>query len=88
MATCEQCGNDYDKSFAVTMGGRTMIFDSFECAIQALAPTCSHCHCRVIGHGMEKDLKFYCCAHCAHASGVPEMRDRSSTAKPKDVRPG
>ena len=33
MATCEQCGNDYDKSFAVTMGGRTMIFDSFECAI-------------------------------------------------------
>ena len=31
MATCEQCGNDYDKSFAVTMGGRTMIFDSFEC---------------------------------------------------------
>jgi hypothetical protein len=40
MATCEQCGNDYDKSFTVTMGGRTMIFDSFECAIQALAPTC------------------------------------------------
>jgi hypothetical protein len=39
MATCEQCGNDYDKSFAVTMGGRTMIFDSFECAIQALATT-------------------------------------------------
>jgi hypothetical protein len=23
MATCEQCGNDYDKSFAVTLGGRT-----------------------------------------------------------------
>lgn len=40
MARCEQCGNDYDKSFEVTMGGRTMIFDSFECAIQALAPTC------------------------------------------------
>ena len=37
MARCEQCGNDYDKSFEVSMGGRTMIFDSFECAIQALA---------------------------------------------------
>ena len=30
-------GNDYDKSFEVRMGGRTMIFDSFECAIQVLA---------------------------------------------------
>ena len=28
MARCEQCGNDYDKSFEVTLGGRTMIFDS------------------------------------------------------------
>jgi len=53
MATCEQCGNDYDKSFAVTMGGRTMIFDSFECAIQALAPTCPNCGNRIIGHGVE-----------------------------------
>jgi hypothetical protein len=30
MAICEQCGNDYDKSFEVSMAGRTMIFDSFE----------------------------------------------------------
>ena len=28
MARCEQCGNDYDKSFEVTMGGRTIDFDS------------------------------------------------------------
>ena len=35
MPTCEQCGNDYDKAFQVTMAGRTMTFDSFECAIQA-----------------------------------------------------
>jgi len=49
MARCEQCGNDYDKSFEVSMGGRTLIFDSFECAIQALAPTCPHCGCRIMG---------------------------------------
>jgi hypothetical protein len=30
MGKCAQCGNDYDKSFEVKMGGRTMIFDSFE----------------------------------------------------------
>src|SRR5262245_44192274 len=52
MAKCTQCGNDYDKSFEVKMGGRTMIFDSFECAIQALAPVCPHCGCRIIGHGV------------------------------------
>ena len=40
MGKCAQCGNDYEKSFEVTMGGRTLVFDSFECAIQALAPVC------------------------------------------------
>jgi DNA-directed RNA polymerase subunit RPC12/RpoP len=55
MAKCVQCGNDYDKTFEVTMGGRTMIFDSFECAIQALAPVCPHCGNRIIGHGVEHD---------------------------------
>ena len=59
MATCEQCGNDYDKSFAVTMGGRTMIFDSFECAIQALAPTCPNCGNRIIGHGVEHNGSIF-----------------------------
>ena len=30
MGKCAQCGNDYDKSFEVRMGGRTMIFNSFD----------------------------------------------------------
>src|SRR5262245_13056057 len=76
MARCEQCGNDYDKSFEVTMAGRTMIFDSFECAIQALAPTCSHCGCRIIGHGVEHDGTIFCCVHCAKKEGVKGLRDR------------
>ena len=29
-------------------------FDSFECAIQKLAPTCAHCGCRILGHGIEE----------------------------------
>ena len=78
-ASCETCGNAYDKPFKVTTSdGAEHLFDSFECAIQALAPLCAHCHCRVIGHGMESsDRKVYCCAHCAKASGRPEMRDRA-----------
>jgi GH18 family chitinase len=42
MAKCDTCGNDYAKTFQVTTGNRTMTFDSFECAIQAMAPQCSH----------------------------------------------
>lgn len=50
MARSEVCGNDYDKSFSVETDGEKHVFDSFECAIQALVPECSHCHCRIIGH--------------------------------------
>lgn len=78
MAKCELCGNDYDKSFEIKVGGRSHIFDSFECAIHSLAPTCAHCGCRIIGHGMEANGKFYCCAHCASVAGAKGMRDRAS----------
>src|SRR3712207_220711 len=73
---CEVCGNLYDKSFEIRMGGETHVFDSFECAIHALAPTCAHCGCRVIGHGMETEGVFYCCAHCASQHGIQEFEDR------------
>ena len=43
MAQCDVCGNDYDKSFQVTVAETTMTFDSFECAIHAFAPTCANC---------------------------------------------
>jgi nitrite reductase/ring-hydroxylating ferredoxin subunit len=77
MAKCDVCGNDYDKSFRVTQGDRTMTFDSFECAIHAMAPRCPHCECRVIGHGTESKGKIYCCAHCAKKAGVTGVDDRA-----------
>lgn len=43
MAICEVRGNDDDKAFPVTSGGKIHHFDCFECAIQALAPSCKHC---------------------------------------------
>ena len=76
MAKCDSCSNEYDKAFTVTMGGRTHTFDSFECAIHKLAPTCATCGTRVIGHGMEAGGKIYCCNHCAEKAGVDELRDR------------
>ena len=77
MARCDACGNDYDKAFQVTKAGKSYTFDSFECAIQKLAPACEHCKVRIIGHGLEKDGRMFCCDHCAEASGVKGLRDRA-----------
>lgn len=77
MAVCDTCGNDYDKAFQVTKAGKTMTFDSFECAISAMAPRCTHCQCRVIGHGVEDDDgEIFCCAHCAAQHSVTGLKDR------------
>ena len=76
MAKCDVCGNEYDKAFTVTIAGRTQTFDSFECAIHALAPTCAHCHCKVVGHGVEHQGRVYCCASCANQAGIVGLKDR------------
>jgi hypothetical protein len=75
---CETCGNDYDKAFTVTRhDGREHVFDTFECAIHALAPTCANCGCRVIGHGVEApERTIYCGAFCAKQEGFEQARDR------------
>ncbi len=77
MAQCEVCGNNYDKAFQINMPGEgTRTFDSFECAIHALAPSCEYCGVKVIGHGIEAEGHFYCCAHCASMAGVEGVADR------------
>ena len=74
---CDHCGNDYDKSFQLIAAGKTMTFDSFECAIQMVAPSCAHCRCRIVGHGVEADGAIFCCAHCARQSGETGLVDRA-----------
>jgi len=64
MARCDVCGNDYDKSFKVVQGQHEMTFDSFECAVHAMAPR------------IEANGKLYCCAHCARHEGVKGVADR------------
>jgi hypothetical protein len=77
MPRCDGCGNEYDKTFNVMMAGKTHVFDSFECAIHTLAPTCERCGMRIIGHGLEKAGRMFCCDHCAEAQGVKGLRDRA-----------
>jgi len=71
MARCDVCGNNYDKAFQVILAdGRSGTYDSFECAIHAVAPRCDHCGCAIIGHGSEHGGRFFCCNHCARQAGV------------------
>ena len=77
-ANCEVWGNEYDKTLELIVNGISHYFDCFECAIHALAPKCSHCGCRIIGHGVEASGVMYCCAHCAHHEGVASIKDRAN----------
>jgi hypothetical protein len=76
MAKCEHCGNDYDKTFEIKRDGKPHVFDSFECAIHAMAPECDRCGGKIIGHGVEAGKTIFCCAHCARESGETGSRDR------------
>ena len=75
MAVCEVCGNDYDMTFEVHAQGAVHVFDSFECAINRMAPLCEHCQCRIIGHGVDAGGHWYCGAHCARAAGATAIVD-------------
>ena len=75
MAKCEVCGNEYYLSFEVIAAGNRHVFDSFECAIHKLAPVCDHCGVKIIGHGIEANGTFYCCASCARHKGVTGVAD-------------
>src|SRR5438034_1259459 len=86
MAECEVCGNDYYLSFEVVAAGSRHIFDSFECAIHKLAPVCGHCGCKIVGHGIEANRNFFCCANCADQEGargaVDNIRSTDRTTAP------
>ena len=76
MATCDNCGNDYDHMLEVQQDGETYQFDCFECAIQTMAPRCDNCETRIIGHGMSTGNDTFCCASCARAQGYEGFVDR------------
>jgi hypothetical protein len=76
MSRCDACGNDYDKAFQVVAEGKTYTFDSYECAIHTLAPECSHCGVKIVGHGLEEEGIMFCCKHCAEQRGATQLRDR------------
>jgi hypothetical protein len=78
---CDVCGNEYHRVIRIrTDDDQEHVFDSFECAIHALAPTCEHCGCRIIGHGVEASGRIFCCASCARQTGEEGLVDNADNA--------
>ncbi len=78
MARCMVCGNEYDKASEAVMPGKdSHTFDSFERAIYALALTCEHCGCRLIGRCTEAHGRSFCWANCAREAGYSGIVDRA-----------
>lgn len=78
MAVCVVCGNEYDAAFTLTLrDGTQYVFDSFECAIDKVAPRCGECGCRIVGHGIQSGRTLFCCAHCARTGGSVTASDRA-----------
>jgi hypothetical protein len=77
MSRCEMCGNDYDKPMQVTLGASTHVFDSFECAMHALAPLCGRCGCRVVGpRGRGPEQHLLLCSLRSRGWGQRGLRPR------------
>ena len=76
MGICSLCGNDYDKSFEVTLGGKSYTFDSF--GIRHPSPGPGLRPLRLPDHRArnEVDGRFFCCVHCAETDGVAGLKDR------------
>ncbi len=64
MVMCDVCGNNSDQPIEIKRREKTGVFDSFECAIHAIAPVCGHCGCKIIGHPTYALGTSFCCDHC------------------------
>ena len=79
MGQCEFCGNTYENTFEIKFknDGVRHSFDSFECAIEMLAPKCRQCGVKIVGHGVQAGERIFCCANCARQDGHSELVDHS-----------
>jgi hypothetical protein len=66
MAVCVGCGNTSGRMFTVQFEDRfALTFDSIQCAIPFIAPTCDECLCQILGLPVMVDDEIYCSAACA-----------------------
>jgi hypothetical protein len=68
VVSCDLCCRESNNFFEIRIARKRYVFDSFQCAIQLLAPVCAHCGKRIVGHGVEVHALTFCCTSCGAQS--------------------
>jgi len=64
VSKCETCGSQNGDLFEVVKDGVSRTFDSFDCAIEAMAALCGNCGCLVTGKNSVDRNDGFCCKAC------------------------
>ncbi|MGZ3789008.1 MAG: hypothetical protein ACXVLQ_10815 [Bacteriovorax sp.] len=64
-ARCVNCGFNIEKDYILFINGTEYTFDSFECAINFVAPRCASCHAIIMGRGVHVGGEIYCSPTCS-----------------------
>lgn len=66
-ARCVNCGVTIEKDYILFINGTEFTFDSFECAVNFVAPRCANCNTIVMGRGVPVEGDLYCSTTCSHS---------------------
>lgn len=74
-ARCVNCGFNIEKDYILFINGTEFTFDSFECAVNFVAPRCANCNSIIMGRGIQQSGDMFCCSTCSkegiHSAVVP-----------------
>lgn len=65
-ARCVNCGLNIEKDYILFINGTEFTFDSFECAVNFVAPRCANCNTIIMGRGVHTGGEIYCSPTCSH----------------------
>ena len=74
-ARCVNCGSNIEKDYILFVNGAEFVFDSFECAVNFVAPRCSACNSIIMGKVIHRADEIFCSANCSkerfHSPVIP-----------------
>jgi len=62
---CLNCGENIEKDYILFINGTEYTFDSFECAVNFMAPRCTNCNSVIMGQGVHREGEIFCTKDCA-----------------------
>lgn len=68
---CINCGFNIEKDYILYVNGTEFTFDSFECAVNFVAPRCASCNTVIMGKGVQTHGSVYCSSTCSMSDHSP-----------------